>query len=75
MKGTDFLAAIKADAKLKQIPIIILTVSNNEDDKMKCFELCAAGYIVKPATYEKFIKAMDMLDAYWTLSELPFPDA
>ncbi|MGA2679689.1 MAG: response regulator [Sedimentisphaerales bacterium] len=74
MKGTDFLAAIKADAELKQIPVIILTVSNNEDDQTKCFDLCAAGYIVKPATYEEFIKAMDALDAYWTLSELSFPD-
>ena len=75
MKGVDFLAAVKADTELKQIPVIILTVSNNEDDKTSCFELCAAGYIVKPATYKEFIKAMDTLDAYWTLSELPFPDA
>jgi len=75
MNGVDFLAAVKANAKLKQIPIIILTVSDDEDDKIKCFELCAAGYIVKPATYEEFIKTMDTLDAYWTLSELPFPDA
>ena len=75
MNGVDFLAAVKANAKLKQIPIIILTVSDDEDDKIKCFESCAAGYIVKPATYEEFIKAMDTLDAYWTLSELPFPDA
>ena len=75
MNGTDFLAAIKANAELKQIPVIILTVSNNEDDKIKCFDLCAAGYIVKPATYEEFIKVMDTLDSYWTLNELPFPDA
>jgi len=74
MKGIDFLTAVKANAKLKQIPIIILTISNDEEDKLKCFELCAAGYIVKPTTYEEFIKAMDTLDAYWTLSELPFPD-
>ena len=75
MKGTDFLAAVKADAELRQIPVIILSCSNEEDDKAKCFELCAAGYVVKPATYEEFIKTMDTLDAYWTLSELPFPDA
>ncbi len=74
MKGVDFLAAVKANAELKQIPVIILTVSNNEDDKTNCFDLCAAGYIVKPATYEEFIKAMDALDAYWTLCEVPFPD-
>jgi CheY-like chemotaxis protein len=74
MNGVDFLAAVKADAELRQIPVIILTVSNDEDDKEKCFELCAAGYVVKPATYEEFIKAMTTLDTYWTLSELPFPD-
>ncbi len=74
MKGVDFLAAVKADEELRQIPVIILTVSNDEDDQAKCFDLCAAGYVVKPATYEEFLKAMNALDAYWTLSELPFPD-
>jgi CheY-like chemotaxis protein len=72
MKGTDFLAAIKADAELRHIPVIIFTVSNDENDKAKCFELCAAGYVVKPANYDEFINAMKMLDTYWTLSELPF---
>ena len=75
MKGVDFLAAVKADVELRQIPVIILSVSSDEDDKTKCFELCAAGYVIKPATYDEFINAMKMLDAYWTLSELPFPDA
>jgi CheY-like chemotaxis protein len=74
MNGTDFLVAVKADAALRQIPIIVMTISNNESDKDKCFELCAAGYVVKPANYEELIKAMKTLDAYWTLSELPFPD-
>ena len=74
MNGTDFLTAIKADAELRQIPIIVMTVSNNEADKDKCFELCAAGYVVKPANYDELITAIKTLDAYWTLSELPFPD-
>jgi CheY-like chemotaxis protein len=74
MNGTDFLTAVKADAELRQIPIIVMTVSNNENDKNKCFELCAAGYVVKPANYDELINAIKTLDAYWTLSELPFPD-
>jgi CheY-like chemotaxis protein len=74
MNGIDFLAAAKADVELRQIPIIILTASNDESDKGKCFDLCAAGYVVKPANYEEFIKTIKALDAYWTLSELPFPD-
>ena len=74
MSGVDFLAVVKADPELRQIPVIILTISNEEDDKTKCFELSVAGYILKPSTYDDFIKAMKTLDTYWTLSELPFPD-
>ncbi len=74
MNGIDFLAAAKADAELRQIPIIILTVSSNEQDTIKCFDLCAAGYVVKPASYEEFVDIMKTLDSYWTLSELPFTD-
>jgi CheY-like chemotaxis protein len=74
MKGVDFLASVKANTELRQIPVIILTMSNNEDDKDRCFELCAAGYVIKPANYDEFIETMKALDAYWTLSELPFPD-
>jgi CheY-like chemotaxis protein len=74
MRGTEFLAAIKANAELRQIPVIIFTASNDEVDKDKCFELCAAGYVVKPQNYEEFLNAVKTLDTYWTLSELPFPD-
>ena len=38
MNGIDFLAAAKADAELRQIPVIILTISSDEGDKAKCFE-------------------------------------
>jgi CheY-like chemotaxis protein len=74
MNGTDFLSAIKADVELRQIPIIVMSISNSDKDKDKCFELCAAGYVVKPANYEELINTLKTLDAYWTLSELPFPD-
>jgi len=75
MSGTDFLTAIKKDPQLRQIPVIILTISNGDTDRDKCFELCAAGYIVKPATYNGLLEAIKILDNYWTLSELPLPDA
>ena len=74
MNGIDFLAAAKADAELRQIPVIILTFSNEETDKTKCFELSAAGYVLKPTNYNEFLEAIKTLDTYWTLSELPFPD-
>jgi CheY-like chemotaxis protein len=74
MNGIDFLAAAKADAELRQIPVIILTISNDEHDMVKCFNLCAAGYVVKPNSYEEFVDVMKTLDTYWTLSESPFSD-
>ena len=71
MNGIEFLKIIKADAELKQIPVVVLTTSKDEQDKMKSFQFSVAGYIVKPTDYIKFVEAVRTLDLYWTLSELP----
>jgi CheY-like chemotaxis protein len=71
MNGVEFLKVIKADSELKKIPVVVLTTSRDIEDKFKTFELSAAGYIVKPADYKKFVEAMRTIDIYWTLSELP----
>ena len=71
MNGVEFLKAIKADDALKKIPIVVLTTSRDTEDKFETFGLGAAGYIVKPADYKKFVEAMRAIDIYWTLSELP----
>ncbi|MDD5063884.1 MAG: response regulator [Phycisphaerae bacterium] len=71
MNGVEFLKVVKADDVLKKIPVVVLTTSMDTKDKFETFELCAAGYIVKPADYKKFVEAMRTIDVYWTLSELP----
>jgi CheY-like chemotaxis protein len=71
MNGVEFLKIIKADDELKKIPVVVLTTSRDTEDKFETFELSAAGYIVKPADYKKFVEAMRTIDIYWTLSELP----
>jgi CheY-like chemotaxis protein len=71
MNGIEFLKIIKADDELKKIPVVVLTTSRDTEDKFETFELGAAGYIVKPADYKKFVEAMRTIDIYWTLSELP----
>jgi CheY-like chemotaxis protein len=71
MNGVEFLKVIKADDELKKIPVVVLTTSRDTEDKFETFELSAAGYIVKPANYKKFVEAMRTIDIYWTLSELP----
>jgi CheY-like chemotaxis protein len=71
MNGMEFLKVIKASNGLRQIPVIVLTTSRDEQDKMGSFQLSVAGYIVKPTDYKNFVETLRALDLYWTLSELP----
>jgi CheY-like chemotaxis protein len=71
MNGTEFLKVVKADDALKKIPVVVLTTSQEERDVVESFNLCVAGYIVKPVDYKKFVEAIRTIDLYWTLSELP----
>ena len=71
MDGAEFLKIVKADKALKKIPIVILTTSNSDRDVIESFERGAAGYMVKAPDYEKFVKTIEAINLYWTLSELP----
>lgn len=74
MNGIEFLRVLKADEVLKKIPVVVLTISTNEQDIVEGFKLNVAGYIVKPADYKKFVEAIKAIDLYWSLSELPDKD-
>lgn len=71
MNGIEFLQAVKADAKLKRIPVVVLTTSDEQKDKVETFELGVAGYMRKPVEYQQFVEIMRTIDAYWTISESP----
>jgi len=71
MNGVEFLKIVKEDEELKKIPVVVLTTSKDEQDKIESFKLSVAGYIVKPADYKKFVEAVRTIELYWTLSELP----
>jgi CheY-like chemotaxis protein len=71
MNGIEFLRVMKTDDELRQIPVVVLTTSKDDRDKIKSFKSHVAGYIVKPVDYRVFVKAMQIFDSYWTLSELP----
>lgn len=71
MNGLEFLAAREKDPALKRIPVIVLTTSKEEKDRMDSFDYCIAGYIVKPVEFDKFVEAVRIIKLYWTLSELP----
>jgi CheY-like chemotaxis protein len=69
--GVEFLRAIKADERLKSIPVVVLTASTEEQDIIETFNLGVAGYVIKPFDYKKFVDAIRTIALYWTLSELP----
>lgn len=71
MNGAEFLKVIKADNALKKIPTVVLTTSNEKRDIAASFDLCVAGYIVKPLDYQSLVQALRTITLYWTLSELP----
>lgn len=75
MNGREFLAAVKADAELQAIPVVVLTTSDVERDVVASYQLGAAGYITKPVDMEQFIAAIRQLGNYWfTLTRLPRKD-
>lgn len=71
MGGIEFLRELRADPELKVIPVIVLTTSNEDSDKVDAYNLNVAGYILKPVTFSKFVETMAALNKYWMLSEMP----
>lgn len=72
MDGREALIEIKSDPNLKTIPVVILTTSKDETDKIKGYTLGAASYITKPVSFEGLVELMKTLGKYWVeFVELP----
>ena len=71
MNGIEFLQVVKQDEVLKRIPVVMLTTSSEEQDKIDSYSLGVAGYMIKPVDYHQFVDKMRTINLYWTLSELP----
>ena len=70
INGIEFLKILKSDERLKYIPSIVLTTSNNQRDLLECYRIGIAGYILKPLKYENYVSKIEKLLAYWTINEL-----
>lgn len=72
MNGREFLAAIKCDPALCDIPIVVLSTSEVDRDVRDAYRLGAAGYITKPPDIAEFIDEIRKLSEYWlSLVRLP----
>ena len=71
MNGIEFLRALRQDPALQHTPVVVLTTSNDDRDKIEAYNLNVAGYLVKPVTFINFVELMATLNKYWALVELP----
>ncbi len=72
MDGFGVLAKLKAHPPYSLIPVVMLTVSDREEDVVKSFLNGAVSYITKPMDFEKFTKVIETFELYWTLvSKVP----
>ena len=69
MTGIELLTRLKASARFRRLPVVMLTTSKDDHDKASSFENCVAGYMVKPVDYQEFVDLMRTLFTYWSLSE------
>ena len=74
MDGREALAEIKADRDLRQIPVVVLTTSSDEQDVRHAYDLGANTYITKPVTGSKLHDMLARLAEYWSeIAVLPDP--
>ena len=71
MNGLEFLKALRSDSTIGHIPVVVLTTSNEEKDRIQAYDLNVAGYILKPISFTDFVENMVTLNHYWTLCEMP----
>ena len=65
MDGREALKAIKADPKLRGLPVIVLTTSSADEDILRSYDLGVSSYIEKPVTFEKLVEVVAALGRYW----------
>ncbi|MGY5352845.1 response regulator [Wenyingzhuangia sp. IMCC45533] len=68
--GIEFLSILKNDEKLRYLPTVILSTSNNEKDLLECFKIGIAGYVLKPLKYEDYVAKIKQVLGYWSINQL-----
>lgn len=71
--GLEVLRQLKADERLKVIPIVVMTSSREETDMAKSYQLGVNAYVVKPVKFEEFVGAVRHIGTFWALLNSPPP--
>ncbi|HTF67298.1 MAG TPA: response regulator [Edaphobacter sp.] len=71
--GLEVLQRVKSDEKLKMIPVVVLTSSNEEKDMVASYKLGVNAYVVKPVDFHEFVNAIRELGVFWAIINAPPP--
>jgi two-component system response regulator len=71
--GLEVLRRVRADARLRRVPVVVLTSSKEESDLVASYDLGCNSYVRKPVDFEKFSDAVRELGLYWLLLNEPPP--
>ncbi len=69
--GLDVLRRMRGDERTKAMPVVVLTSSHEDSDRIKSYNLGVNSYVVKPVEFENFSKAVTDLGLYWLLLNKP----
>src|SRR5678815_4962763 len=75
MSGLDMLREVRSDLRLKRVPVVVLTTSDDPSDRDVAFCLGISGFFVKPAAPSRFRQIMDAVRSYWSVAEFAPPHA
>jgi two-component system response regulator len=71
--GLDVLAAVRADERTKHLPVVVLTSSREDKDRVDAYDHHANSYVQKPVNYDTFAAAAHQLGLYWTVLNVQAP--
>lgn len=71
MSGTDILARVKSDDRLRRAPVVVLTTTDDKVEIQRCYDLGCNVYITKPVDYEGFADAIRQLGLFLSVMQSP----
>jgi len=71
--GLEVLRQMKADSNLKQVPVVMLTSSREEQDLVRSYQMGVNAYVVKPVDFQKFVNSIKQVGFFWAIINEPPP--
>jgi CheY-like chemotaxis protein len=71
--GQEVLRQIKSAPGLKRLPVVVLTSSQEDCDRMECYDFGVNSFLVKPITFDGFMAVVKQIDDYWLSLNTPPP--